>query len=488
MKKSHIILGLFWVLGAYLRLWNVAQYPAWYTDEATHIEIARWLMQGDSRYFAVQDSWLLFARLPLFEYVLAGVFQVFGVSMLALRGFTACLGILTAIMLYVVMNNCTKNYRLAVVSSAVWCILPQAVLYNRFGFSYNLLLPLILLIVLGFHHYRQTAKHKWLVLAALCIGLGTVSEVLMWGFVPLVVVVTSSVRWRDSVWALPLTLAPLTLYFASQLLLVPDAFLFDLGYTVSRTGGGNLSAQGQLLIQNYTVLLGNIWWVVALIGLVLIRDRTLQFVLALMLIPLLLIGRTVPLYSLSAYYLIPFLPIVAIGIASFFVRAWEYVIEHFRMPVAIGLMLILVGSPIAYQTWSLYQSVQTGFVTEIDAFSVEPNAAREVADYINQNAQPNDIAITSAPIGWMIDQSIYVADFQMAAIANGEDAVHIPANLPRERLAFNPAFKNADYVIIDNLWRNWGAVHIPQIATLMQQLDSWELVYEVGEIRAYVRE
>ena len=129
------------LLGSYLRFFNLSDNPAWYTDETTHIEIARWLMRGEIRYFAIQESWLIFARLPAFEYLLAGVMQVFGVSITALRGLTASLGIVTGVLLYFGLWDITQERRIGLVVSAVWFIFPQAVLYNRLGFSYNLLCP-----------------------------------------------------------------------------------------------------------------------------------------------------------------------------------------------------------------------------------------------------------------------------------------------------------------------------------------------------------
>ncbi len=73
----------------------------------------------------------------------------------------------------------------------------------------------------------------------------------------------------------------------------------------------------------------------------------------------------------------------------------------------------------------------------------------------------------------------------MAAIAQGEEAVHIPGNLPQERLLFAVDARQADYIVIDNLWRNWGAVHIPQIARLVQHMDAQEPVFSSGSIEIF---
>ncbi len=130
-----LLFCLVMALGAYLRLHHLPDNPAWYTDETTHIDITRHLMQGEIRYFAVQDSWLLFSRLPLFEYILAGVFQIAGISMAALRTLTALCGLLTGLLIYVVLQQIQPDKWLSLLACGVWCVLPEAVLYNRFGFS-----------------------------------------------------------------------------------------------------------------------------------------------------------------------------------------------------------------------------------------------------------------------------------------------------------------------------------------------------------------
>src|SRR5512135_1585484 len=96
-----LTLTLILFLAAYLRLAHVATNPAWYTDEGTHLDIARHLLQGQVQYLAINQSWLLFSRVPLFEILLSGVALVGGASMLTLRTVTACLGVITVAVLYV---------------------------------------------------------------------------------------------------------------------------------------------------------------------------------------------------------------------------------------------------------------------------------------------------------------------------------------------------------------------------------------------------
>jgi len=483
VNKHFLIFALILCVSAYFRLWQVGDNPAWYTDEATHVEIAGNLLNGKFRYFAIQDSWLLFARLPLFEFALAGVFSIFGMSVTVLRIFTGVCGVITTALLYFVVRDCTKNTWLGLSASAVYAILPQAILYNRFGFSYNLLLPLILMILWGYYRYRETKHQKWLILSAACIGMGCISDVIMWSFVPTILFMVAGIRWRDAIFAIFVAIIPFALFAIIQMMTVPDAFLFDLGYTLGRTGGGTLLQQIQLLNRNYLYFLQDRWWIAGIIGLVMLENKQLRYVIAVIILSMVFVGRTVPLYSLSAYYVLPFLPFIAIGIAGFLHQAWGFVRENFEYSIGQIIVAGLIAIPILYSVNQVFEQVNGQFITEIDAFLIDADDAGDVADFINANRVENDLVITSAPIGWMIDA--HVADFQMAAIADGQDAIHLPGYLPENRYAFAVDYQSARYVVIDDLWRNWGVVHIPQIAEMVDDVGSWELVFEAGSIRVY---
>ncbi|MEO0562192.1 MAG: hypothetical protein AAF125_08760 [Chloroflexota bacterium] len=483
-STRYSLLLIFAVVGIVLRFWKLSHYPAIYTDEATHLEIARQLSLGHIQYFAVQDSWLLFARLPLFEYILAGLFVLFDVELIVVRGLTATCGLLTGLLLYVFLANVARDWRLPLVVFCLWNIFPQAVLYHRFGFSYNLLQPLIVLILWGLYHYHDQRSRRGLLLAVVGLTIGTLSDIIMWSFIPIILLATLN-NWRDGVWAVPLSLLPLSFWAVSQLAAHPQAFLFDLSYTLARTGGGTLHDQLGLLVHNYTVLLGDTWWLIAIIGWVLLKNRTLQVVVGMLLLPLLLVGRTVPLYSLSAYYLIPFLPLVVVGVATFGVRSWDVLGHRFGRLTASGLMISLIGLPLGYTLHQDWQGLMQEQPTPIDRFLVDVDGAREAAQYIDDNVASGSLVVASAPVGWQIDTSIRVLEFQMAAVADGRDAVHIPGNLPATRWAYQTTLAEADYLVVDPLWRNWGAVHIPQVAAILSTLEEWERVHDSHDIEIY---
>ncbi len=490
------------LLAAYLRLTNVAENPGWYTDEATHVDIANHRLEGRTQYMLIQDSTLLFARLPLFHILLAGFYQL-GTDpdhMAALRTLTALLGVCSVGLLYATVRPAGGG-GLALLAALLLAIFPQAVLYSRFGFSYNLLLPFILLMLLGLERFLAGKHPLWLGLAAFMLGLELVTEV--WSLALLLPFFVSAARRpRHLLWALPLAALPPLIYALSMLASAPEAFRYDLAFTLSRLGAGrSLVEQWAVLLNNYQVLLDNGWWILAgLIGLFTLQPVRLRWLALLCFtLPLISIGRSNALYSLSAYYLVPLLPFVALGIAGLIRYGVSALMqaarEYMPMPaplqtvaawvVASGMLLFLAGAPLIASLQSTLIFVQQGYVTDIDAFLIHPAEARRVAAFINNQVGGDDVIVASPVVGWQFNGN--PVDFQMAVAAADRVATpHLPPDLPPERLAFDPDYRNARYVVIDDLWRNWGVVHIPGLSKMVEDVQAnWRRVYEEGQFVIY---
>ncbi|MAS37902.1 MAG: hypothetical protein CL610_28160 [Anaerolineaceae bacterium] len=480
-----LALLLILLLAGYLRLHRVELTPGWFSDEGTHLAIARHLREGQVQYFALNQSTLLVARLPLFELVLAGAVRVFGLSMTTLRTLTGLLGVVSVGLLYGVTSY-TLNRRVALLAAFMLAIYPQAVLYSRFGFSYNLLAPLMLLVLPGLTRYRHTGRRRWLILAAGCVGLGLTSDVMMGIVIVPVLLVSLWTRKRDVLWAGLLMALPFAIYAGIMLLTVPDAFLFDLRYTLTRLGGTSLLEQARELALNYTILLSQDYWMIAgLIGLFLLPGRNLRVIaLGLLLLPILLLGRTVALHNLSAYYTIPLLPLVALGAGQFAERAFITIASAINTRwAAHALAALLILTPLVTITWLTIDKVNHFYPTAIDPFLLDAETTRQTAHFINTHSQPDDLTIASPGVGWLLEN--HTADFQMAAAAEGAITPHLPPNIPADRWAFDPRYAQAKFVVVDPLWTTWGAVHIPAVANLLVEVEGWPLVYEAGAIRVY---
>ena len=482
-------------LAAYLRLANVAVNPAWYTDEGTHLDIARHVLQGQVQYLAINQSWLLFSRLPLFEWLLSGAALFGGVSMLTLRTLTGTLGVITVAILCLAVRRMTRDGWLALLAALLLAIYPPAVLYSRWGFSYNLLAPLMLLALWGLEGYRRNRSKRWLAVSALSIGLGTLSD--LWMLIMLVpfTLVVLFLYWRAVVWSVPLALLPFGLYAAIMLLTVPQAFMFDLRFVLSRANQLSVEQQVATVWQNITTLAAQDGWLIAgVIGLLLLRPPRVRWIaLAFFFIPIVLLGRTTALFNLSFYYLIPLLPMVALGVASLIRCGAAWLARRMNSTAGTAksakadwverLTVVLVVSALLLSTLGLIRQVRAGFHTGIDEFLLDPQAALAAAEFVNQRAATVDVVIASPTLAWLLRTN--AADMQMPIAYRGQATPHLPGDIPADRWAFDPSVTQARYVIVDNLWRNWAAPNVSGVGETLQTLETWPLVGRFGEIEIY---
>ena len=496
-------LGLLAVLGlaAALRLVHVAENPGWYTDEFTHLDIARHLLAGRTQYMAVQGSWLIFGRLPLFEWLLAGAFRLFGPDVTTLRTLTGLLGTLNVGLVYGIARRASGRAAWGLLAGGLLAVYPQAVLYSRFGFSYNLLAVLVLAAfacLLETLAAEAGRRRRWVIGLGVLAGLGLISDVEMIAFAPLLLAIVAVRRWPDALRAALIMAAPPLITAAGLLLADPAAFRFDLAFTLGRLSGP-LAEQGATLLNNLAVLAGDGWFVAGVLGFVGLglglagRGAPVRLGwggLLLLVGPMLLVGRTQALYSLSAYYTIPLLPLAALGIAGLVgggaarIMALLHGGRATRIAWALGgLLIVLALGRTALVDW---RAVQSGFQTTIDPFLIRPEDARAAAAVINVTVAPDDVVIASPAVAWLVRAR--VADFQMVTAAAGEAGPHLPADLPPERWAFDPALSRARYVVVDNLWRAWGAVHLPGVRSMLATVEAeWTLVFQAEEIAVYAR-
>jgi hypothetical protein len=506
------------LLAGYLRLTHGADHPGWFADEGTHLAIAQQVLAGRAQYLAVGDSTLLFARLPLFEWLLAGALALAGAGpeddpargMAVLRALTGMLGVVTTGLLYWVVAWVTAKEGEkagggghALGAALIYALWPPALIYSRLGFSYNLLAPLGLLVFWGAaeaqaarearaggHETRPMLARLPLCAAALALGLGTLVDLWMWVLLPPLL---AAVAWRG--WGGPraalfrelglvliLAVGPFALYALIQLLTVPAPFLFDLRFTLGRLGALSLPAQAATLGSNLAILAGQDGvWALGLLGLFALRPvRAAGLALLFTLVPLALLGRTTPLHSLSYYYLIPLLPFAALGAAALLAALLRSTWPPLR--AALAVFLALLG--LAALGQGLGQ-VRSGFTTAIDPFLLAPAEARAAAGFVAGQRAPGDLVLASPGLAWLLPGE--TADFQMALAHAGLPTPHVPADLPRERYRFDPSFERARFVIVDPLWRNWGVFNVAGLAAVLAEVEQWPVAFQSGGITVHAR-
>jgi hypothetical protein len=482
-------------LGALLRFWALRDNPGWYSDEGTHLAIAKSLIAGEPGYLAVAGSTLLFAKLPLYDWLLASAGTLWPPSMLLLRSLSASLGLLAVLLLFAASRGLTSKPTWALLPAFVLAVMPPAVLYQRMGFSYHLLASLLIIIWYGLAAFERDGRRRHLALAGVAMGIGGISDIWIWSLLPLFLYVVLKRAPRALWWAFPLALSPFLVYGVWMWVADSSAFLFDLRYTMTRLGGADVGAQMRTLSQNLTVLLfQDVWFVVGLIGLWRLRVAR-GLTLAFLLLPIIILGRTVALYHLSGYYLIPLFPFMALGAAQLGADAAAYLggwagerlgrplaLRYAGVAILVGLFLLLPAGLAVRADW---RQATSGWQTALDPFLVPGAPARAAAAYVNARVGPEDLTLASPAVAWLIDGR--AADYQMAAAATGLATPHLPSDMPETRWRFDPRTENALFVIVDDLWRRWAAAHVPGVAELLAQLGDWQLRLDSDGVQVYER-
>jgi hypothetical protein len=512
-------LALLLVLAAagHLRFTHLAENPGWYSDEGTIADIAQNMAEGKMQYLALGRSTLLAARLPLMPGLLSLMLSDSQSTLLTLREMTASLGVLSTLLLYLLVRTSlgTGARAIALMAGLLHAIYPFAVFYNRIGFSYNLLTPLLLLAAGGFWFYLDRGRKAGLAVAALAIGLGAVTDLMMISLTAPFVLVALVRRRRDLLWGLPLLALPLSAYALAMLMRDASAFLFDVQFTLGRLTAIPWWAQLPLLTLNLgTLALTDPWWMPAVIGLLLLRPpRWRLLMLSLLFLPLLVLGRSSGLAGLRRYSISPLFPLVALGMANLVALGLPWMLRFAQLTLQEALVrvkwlggsprsdwlrrrLVALGSagtvfllgltPLIISTVDLVNQVQRGFRPENDWAYVSARDGAAAAALVNQRAAPTDLVLASPAVAWDVDAQ--AADFQQALAFEGKPSIDYPSDIPPERFVFDAGFDRAAYIIVDRIWLEWGAAHIEGVADMLEQLGSWHRIGRQGDLQIYARE
>lgn len=197
-------------------------------------------------------------------------------------------------------------------------------------------------------------------------------------------------------------------------------------------------------------------------------------------VPIIISGRTIALYNLSAYYMIPLLPFFCIGVATLL----YYGISRLSFSVRVEsklyvLCIVILTLPTCLQ---LIHDVTMGFTVGIEHFLIAKSEAEQVRSVINAYAKADNLIITSPTLAWMFDTQ--VTDFQISSLTD-DDSVHFPQSLYPSRFIHNIDYTTAEFAIVDNLWRDWGAVHMSPVADMLRNIQTWTLIFETDNIQVY---
>ncbi|MCK5595714.1 glycosyltransferase family 39 protein, partial [bacterium] len=149
-------------------------------DAAQYILIAKNIASG-SGFNMLPDSNLLASRAPLFPFILAGIFKLFGTSYWPARIFQVCISSLIPVITYLIGKEIASK-RVATMSVSISVFYPFYVFYSAYVLTEILFVFLSCLSLLYLIRFIKTGSYRSSCLAGVFLGLSALTRPIALGF------------------------------------------------------------------------------------------------------------------------------------------------------------------------------------------------------------------------------------------------------------------------------------------------------------------
>jgi hypothetical protein len=487
------------ILGAYLRYANLWANPGWHGNEGYNINIAWNLAQGRLQMYAT--SFAFVQHPPLFYALLAPFMWVLGPDILALRLLSGTFGVLTTGALYI-LGRSLGSQKIGIFAAGIFAIYPVAVIYNRWGYTYNQLMFLaVVTAILAWRGLESVGKgSRWWLAAGFSAGLGMISDQEGVFLIFSVLTCAFVVDRRIFVPTLLAALGPPTIYAAVMMSIMPSEFIYDWQHNLGRVSDVSpLVAMMRMALHYERFLAFDYWLPLGLVGVFLIPNTKARWMCALFVLAGLLL--IVKVRNPNPYFrtAIPLLPFVVLGMAVLMSKATEYLFRWWSecwvevlgqrwrgarsLAVMFGIFLVLY-LPVTITFAVDISGVQNKLLTAPEEL-VANNAddAKLMAVFVNANADQNDMVIVSSHVAWLLKTR--TADLLQAVVATGQGTAFYPDGLPASRFVYDPRYENAKYVVVDDFSRVWAGEMPAEGRILHHVTTNWPAVFVSGEYTVY---
>ncbi len=507
-----ILLGIL-IVSAIFRLYKLRIAPDWYQDEGEFIRLADYISKGNFDFLGIRNSLLLIGRPPLFGWVLAIGFKIFGTDILVLRSLTVICSILSIGVCYVLTRQAV-NRTAALYASLLLAILPEYIFYNRIGLSYNWTSLWILLFVFALWKYLYLDDQRWLLFACFAAGIALASDYIgiICVFVLFLIIIFTHPK---QIWKIVIVGIPWLLLMIPILIISPGDAWHDLVYSfmLGSGSGGNLVVQLSVMVAKYSETIRRQPFIVlGIIGIFTLDDKKLRSILLLMLAGIFVI--LLPSRVLMGHYLLPVWPLIMIGLGSFLAKSVPYVYQYLRTSIInlhtpqkaplsepvrnyVGSIVSTLAIFVVFFlpiTWLVILSMRSFVIEPLSpSLALIENPEKEgfipavdaeaVANKISPTLKPDDFVIAPGVISWMLPshatdpRTVVIYDYGGKTLGMGD--------FDQERFTVDSSLSNARYAVVDNTWRIWMANMAPEIAIMLNEVKKWPLVMEQGSLELF---
>jgi 4-amino-4-deoxy-L-arabinose transferase-like glycosyltransferase len=502
------------IISAVFRLYRLRTIPDWFQDEGEFIRLADYLSRGNFDFLGVRNSLLLIGRPPLFLWVLAGLFKLFGTDIFVLRSLTVICSFFTIGVCYFLTHQAIGKTT-AFYAAFLLAIFPEYIFYNRIGVSYNWTSLWMLIFVFGLWKYVSVNNLKWLLVTCIAAGIAIASDYI--GIVCVLVLFLfilfshPSQLWKMLIIPIPWLISMLPIFIVAPV----DAW-HDLEFSLfwGLGGEGNILLTLATMTAKYSetfrrqplIILG-------LIGIFTLTNNRLRSLLLILLggITLLLLPSRVFL----AHYLLPVWPLIMIGLGSFLEKSISFIYSLVRSSISnllkkmqrldinekfrnsltqISSTLVVFFIVFLPITWMIILSfgnfilspVSTSLGLVENPFSagfISADQAEAIANEISPTLNQDDFVIAPSVISWMLPSN--AADARTVVVYEYGGATLGMGNFDKDRFTVNSSSSNAKYAVVDDIWREWMVNMAPEISMLMDEVQTWPLVMERGSLQLF---
>ena len=540
-RRFPVLLGLVLGVSALLRLWDVGDWPRWYSDELFNLKVVQDLMGGELRVRAV--SWTCFSPFhpyPIGYHLIGSLFcTVLGESLWALRVMCGVLGVGVTFFVFLTARTALDE-RAGLIAAAAYAIHPKVVLFTRMAFPQNLSPLVVMAAIYAGLRYRQsvcarranaTAKDaaeapepsdteisvdretlgepragwgdtKWLPVFALLVGCAVVS--IYWAGVLLffLAAVVLLHQPKKIFLAVGLALVPVSLQFLVALVAHgPGPVFYDLthlfGSRVAESdlpGGGLLETLARIGQGYFSLFVLDPVLLIGLAGLLCLPDRwqAKALLAALVLLSLAPMAQRGALIADFFYTAVMFAPIPFVGFGVLFSRiARRLEVTGDPGPrtkaqaVAVGLALatIGIGSFVSLRQTVDLKQWPRDCRTKLDAWDLtieNREDAQAAAAFINANTSPDDFVIATPNLPALLHCRC-TGVHQMASRLPG-GTIWYPPDLPAHRYRYDLSVENAKFFVLDRLTLSFY-ITVRNCDEVLYRIHSgrWEAVARFGE-------
>jgi 4-amino-4-deoxy-L-arabinose transferase-like glycosyltransferase len=513
LRTDTFILLAILLLAAIFRFYKLRTTPDWFMDEGEFIRLGDYLSKGNYDLFGIKNSLLLIGRPPLFFWVLAGAFKIFGTDIIVLRSLTALCSIVSVGVCYIFIQQALGR-KPAIYSAFLLAILTEYIHNNRIGFTYNWTSLWMLIFVFALWKYHKQDSQRLLVTACLAAGVAFASDYV--GIICILIIIIDLLLTRPKqLWKIIIAGIPWLVSMLPIFIKAPFETFHDLVYTFfwgSGGVGGNLIFILARILTIYPVSIqGQSLVLLGMIGIFTIFDQRLRILL------LSMVCGVFAIFSFSktitGHYLLPIWPFLMIGLGNFVDKAVTFIFTNIKLSLinlkisqswkinntsrtligsfgSILLVFVFVFLPIS---WMIILNIQ-GFISKpanpselqkipfSDGF-IPAVDAEVVAGEISEKINPEDFVIAPGVVSWMVHCN--VADIRQVAMYEFGGQILDNPEIAQDRFTVNSSLSNAKFAVVDDTWRYWFTDMAPEIASMLDEVKKWPLVMTQGTLQLY---